>query len=130
MLSEYGFKELSTANSFEDRCSSDIIYFPIDDSESFPMGIREKAEELINELIGTGRNGSELDLSESCLEARVEVYFSKDNIPVSNISVLIAVGNDAGFWLDKEYEVGKDDSLYEPFKKHILRQLEKCLFMA
>lgn len=131
MIEKYGFMEQYAKNSFQDNCNTGIIYFPVDDSESFPCVIRDKAEELIDDLIFTyeNENGNPLDLSKLRLNARIEVYLSCQNIPVSNISVIIA--NDYGddeLWMNKDAEIKHGDILYKPFKEYFMKQLEKSLF--
>lgn len=131
MLSKYYFREQYTENSFRDDSSSGMIYFPITDAEDFPSAIRNKAEEMIDDLISAyeKENKCVLDLLTLRLNARIEVYFNQKNIPVSNISVIIS--NDYGddeLWINKDVEIKHGDILYEPFKKYFLQQLESILF--
>lgn len=44
MISNYRFEDIEMQNSFEEGVT-DMIYFPVTDSEDFPTEIREKTEE-------------------------------------------------------------------------------------
>lgn len=127
MLSKYGFKKQYLKNSFQDCGSSNVIYFPVNDSEDFPNVIRERVEETIDILINTyeKETGCTLDLSKLTLEARINVYFDSDVLPIRNISILMHNGD---FELAQNIHIVCQDSLYEPIKKYFLYQIGKELF--
>lgn len=129
MLSKYGFKKQYLKNSFQDCSSSNVIYFPINDSRDFPNGVRNRAEELIDILINSYEKDKEcnLDLSELCLEARINVYFDRDVMPRSDITIFI-YDEDGYIELDESIQITRQDILYEPIKKYFLYQIGKALF--
>lgn len=131
MLSKYEFKKQNITNSFQDRESDGFFYFPINDSVDFPKFIREKAEELINELIETyeKENGKIFDSSKFYLDARIEVYFNQDRIPIENICIFIDnIEGDLGF--EKNMQITPENTLYYAlFKSYFVAQLEKVLFV-
>lgn len=105
---------------------NNIFYFPIPDSEDIPQEVREKAEQLIDQVVHTHK----LDTSKLHLNVRM-VVFSVSNGKWSNeISIVISDGDtcDNGIWVEKEYSIGHEDSLYESFKTYIVKQLEEILF--
>ena len=85
MISNYGFEDIEIQNSFEDRVT-DIIYFPVTDSEDFPIEIREKTEEIIDHIIHTHK----LDISKLRLNARIIVYSDVNGNWLNEISVVIS----------------------------------------
>ena len=102
MLSKYGFKKQYLKNSFQDCSSSNVIYFPINDSRDFPNGVRNRAEEL-------------------------NVYFDRDVMPRSDITIFI-YDEDGYIELDESIQITRQDILYEPIKKYFLYQIGKALF--
>lgn len=131
MLSKYNFGQQYTKNSFQDDCSSGMIYFPITDTEDFSSAIRDKTEELIDDLISAyeKENNCVLDLSRLCLNARMEVYFNQENTTMRDIRVMIEGNyNEDYLWLDKSINIVCGDILHEPFKKYFMQQLESILF--
>ena len=123
MISDYRFENVEIQNCFEQGVT-DIIYFPVIDSEDFPQEIRKKTEEIIDHIIHTNK----LDISKLRLCARIIAYFD-NNKWLNEISVVIS--DYSAFddtWIEEEYSIGQEDSLYEPFKTYIMEQLEKILF--
>ena len=124
MISNYGFEDIEIQNSFEDRVT-DIIYFPVTDSEDFPIEIREKTEEIIDHIIHTHK----LDISKLRLNARIIVYSDANCDWLNEISVLISdysAFDDA--WIEEEYSIGHEDPLYAPLKAYVMKQIEEILF--
>jgi len=125
MISNYGFEDIEIQNSFEDRVT-DIIYFPVTDSEDFPIEIREKTEEIIDHIIHTHK----LDISKLRLNARIIVYSDANCDWLNEISVLISdysAFDDA--WIEEEYSIGHEDPLYAPLKAYVMKQIEEILFL-
>ena len=128
MLSNYGFEDIEIQNSFEDRVT-DMIYFPVTDSEDFPIEIREKTEEIIDHIIHTHK----LDISKLRLNARIIVYSDANCDWLNEISVLISddyysadAFDDA--WIEEEYSIGHEEPLYAPLKAYVMKQIEEILF--
>ena len=124
MISNYGFEDIEIQNSFEDRVT-DIIYFPVTDSEDFPIEIREKTEEIIDHIIHTHK----LDISKLRLNARIIVYSDVNGNWLNEISVVISdysAFDDA--WIEEEYSIGHEDPLYAPLKAYVMKQIEEILF--
>lgn len=124
MLSDYKFEEVERQDSFEHGVT-DIIYFPVTDSEDFPLEIRKKTEEILDHIIHT--HG--LDISKLRLNARI-IAFSDTNGKWSNeISIVISdYSAFDGTWIEEEYIIGHDDPLYELFKAYFMKRLEEILF--
>ena len=124
MISKYKFEKMENQNCFEDGVN-DILYFPVTDSEDFPQEIRDKAEQLIDCIIHTYK----LDVSKMRLNARVIAYSDKNGKWLSEISVVISdYSAFDDFWIEEEYFIGHEDSLYKPFKAYFMKQLEEILF--
>ena len=124
MISDYKFEDVEIQNSFEHGVS-DFVYFPITDSKDFPLEIREKAEEIIDRII----HAHDLDISKLRLNARIIVYFDKSGKWSYEISIVISdYSAFDGTWIEEEYAIGHDDSLYEPFKAYFMKRLEEILF--
>lgn len=124
MISNYGFEDIEIQNSFEDGVS-DIIYFPVTDSQDFPMEIREKTEEIIDRIIHTHK----LDISKLRLNARIIIYSDVNCNWLNEISVLISdysASDDT--WIEEEYTIGHEDPLYVPLKAYVMKRLEEILF--
>lgn len=124
MLSKYKFEDVEIQNSFEHEVS-DFLYFPIIDSKEFPLEIREKAEEIIDRIIHTHN----LDISKLRLNARIIVYFDKSGKWSYEISIVIS--DYSAFddtWIEEEYIIDHDDSLYGQFKSYFMKRLEEILF--
>ena len=118
MISNYGFEDIEIQNSFEDRVT-DIIYFPVTDSEDFPIEIREKTEEIIDHIIHTHK----LDISKLRLNARIIVYSDVNGNWLNEISVVISDYSGDAFddaWIEEEYSIGHEDPLYAPLKAYVL----------
>lgn len=111
MISNYRFEDIEIQNSFEDGVT-DMIYFPVTDSEDFPMEIREKTEEIIDHMIHT----HELDISKLRLKARIIAYSDANYNWLNEISVMILDYYSAGAfddtWIEEVYSIGREDSLY------------------
>ena len=126
MISNYGFEDIEIQNSFEDRVT-DIIYFPVTDSEDFPIEIREKTEEIIDHIIHTHK----LDISKLRLNARIIVYSDVNGNWLNEISVVISDYSGDAFddtWIEEEYSIGHEDPLYAPLKAYVMKQIEEILF--
>lgn len=124
MINDYKFEEVERQDCFEDGVN-DILYFPITDSKDFPLKIREKAEEIIDRIV----HNHNLDLSKLCLNARMIVYSDTNGECLNEISIVIS--DYSAFddtWIEEEYTIGHDDSLYEPFKAYFMKRLEEKLF--
>lgn len=128
MISNYRFEDIEMQNSFEDGVT-DMIYFPVTDSEDFPMEIREKTEEIIDYIIHTHK----LDISKLRLNARIIVYSDANCDWLNEISVLISddyysadAFDDA--WIEEVYSIGHEDPLYAPLKAYVMKQVEEILF--
>lgn len=126
MISNYRFEDIEIQNSFEEGVT-DMIYFPVTDSEDFPMEIREKTEEIIDRIIHTHK----LDISKSRLNARIIVYSDVNGDWLNEISVVISdysvdALDDA--WTEEVYSIGHDDPLYVPLKVYVMKQIEEILF--
>lgn len=129
MISNYRFEDIEIQNSFEDGVS-DIIYFPVTDSEDFPMEIREKTEEIIDYIIHTHK----LDISKLRLNARIIVYSDVNGDWLNEISVLISDYYSAGAlddaWIEEVYSIRHEDPLYVPLKAYVMKQVEEILFQC
>lgn len=123
MLSQYQFKKVYDMKSFQEETPSPIS-FPINDSADFPSEVREKAEELIDEII---HDNSLQDLSKLSLDARIQVCFNNEGSTTLNISVFIT--DDRDLCLQKDTAVHNGDPLYESVRKYFMQQLEKTLFV-
>ena len=126
MISNYRFEDIEMQNSFEDGVT-DMIYFPVTDSEDFPMEIREKTEEIIDYIIHTHK----LDISKLRLNARIIVYSDINCNWLNEISVMISdYSADAldDAWIEEEYSIGHEDPLYAPLKAYVMKQVEEILF--
>ena len=124
MISDYRFEDVEIQNSFEHGVT-DIIYFPVTDSEDFPQEIRKKTEEIIDHIVHT----HELDISKLRLNARIIVFSDRNDKWSNEISVVIS--DYSAFddtWIEEEYSIGREDSLYAPFKEYIMKRLEEILF--
>lgn len=129
MISNYRFEDIEKQNSFEEGVT-DMIYFPVTDSEDFPMEIREKTEEIIDRIIHTHK----LDISKLRLNARIIVYSDADCNWLNEISVLISDYYSADAledaWIEEEYSIGHDDPLYVPLKAYVMKQIGEILFQC
>ena len=126
MISNYRFEDIEIQNSFEDGVT-DMIYFPVTDSEDFPMEIREKTEEIIDYIIHTHK----LDISKLRLNARIIVYSDINCNWLNEISVMISdYSADAldDAWIEEVYSIGHEDPLYAPLKAYVMKQIEEILF--
>ena len=126
MISNYRFEDIEMQNSFEDGVT-DMIYFPVTDSEDFPMEIREKTEEIIDYIIHTHK----LDISKLRLNARIIVYSDINCNWLNEISVMISdYSADAldDAWIEEVYSIGHEDPLYAPLKAYVMKQIEEILF--
>jgi hypothetical protein len=126
MISNYRFEDIEIQNSFEDGVT-DMIYFPVTDSEDFPMEIREKTEEIIDYIIHTHK----LDISKLRLNARIIVYSDINCNWLNEISVMISdYSADAldDAWIEEVYSIGHEDPLYAPLKAYVMKQVEEILF--
>ena len=126
MISNYRFEDIEMQNSFEEGVT-DMIYFPVTDSEDFPTEIREKTEEIIDHII----HAHKLDISKLRLNARIIVYSDANCDWLNEISVLISdysAFDDA--WIEEEYSIGHEDPLYAPLKAYVMKQIEEILFQC
>lgn len=126
MISNYRFEDIEMQNSFEEGVT-DIIYFPVTDSEDFPTEIREKTEEIIDHII----HAHKLDISKLRLNARIIVYSDANCDWLNEISVLISdysAFDDA--WIEEEYSIGHEDPLYAPLKAYVMKRMEEILFQC
>lgn len=126
MISNYRFEDIEIQNSFEEGVT-DMIYFPVTDSEDFPMEIREKTEEIIDRIIHTHK----LDISKLRLNARIIVYSDVNCNWLNEISVLISdysASDDT--WIEEEYTIGHEDPLYVPLKAYVMKRLGEILFQC
>lgn len=127
MISNYRFEDIEIQNSFEEGVT-DMIYFPVTDSEDFPMEIREKTEEIIDRIIHTHK----LDISKLRLNARIIVYSDADCNWLNEISVLISDYYSAldDAWIEEEYSIGQEDPLYVPLKAYVMKRIGEILFQC
>ena len=132
MISNYRFEDIEMQNSFEEGVT-DMIYFPVTDSEDFPTEIREKTEEIIDHIEEkkgfAKRFSAKLDISKLRLNARIIVYSDANCDWLNEISVLISdysAFDDA--WIEEEYSIGHEDPLYAPLKAYVMKQIEEILF--
>ena len=124
MISNYRFEDVEMQNSFEEGVT-DMIYFPVTDSEDFPTEIRKKTEEIIDHII----HAHKLDISKLRLNARIIVYSDANCDWLNEISVLISdysAFDDA--WIEEVYSIGHEDPLYAPLKAYVMKQVEEILF--
>lgn len=128
MINNYRFEAVEIENSFEEGVT-DMIYFPVTDSEDFPTEIREKTEEIIDHIIYEHK----LDISKLRLNARIIVYSDVNGDWLNEISVLISdysVDALEDTWIEEEYSIGHDDPLYVPLKSYVMKQIEEILFQC
>lgn len=130
MISNYRFEDVEMQNSFEEGVT-DMIYFPVTDSEDFPSEIREKTEEIIDHII----HAHKLDISKLRLNARIIVYSDANVDWLNEISVLISddyYSTDAfdDAWIEEEYRIGHEDPLYAPLKVYVMKRMEEILFQC
>lgn len=126
MINNYRFEDIEMQNSFEEGVTK-IIYFPVTDSEDFPMEIREKTEEIIDHIIHTHK----LDISKLRLNARIIVYSDVNGNWLNEISVLISdYSTFDDTWIEEEYSIGHENPLYAPLKAYVMKQLEEILFQC
>ena len=125
MLSEYGFGKIENQNCFEDGVT-DILYFPIIDSDGCPCEIIAKAAELIEEILDNYKAVEEyrLNTSELCLNARLVCFM--ENYEICRNEIVVVVSGD--IWMEKTYVVNSDSILYESFKRYFMEQMERKLF--
>ena len=126
MISNYRFEDVEMQNSFEEGVT-DMIYFPVTDSEDLPTEIREKTEEIIDYIIHTHK----LDISKLRLNARIIVYSDINCNWLNEISVMISdYSADAldDAWIEEVYSIGHEDPLYAPLKAYVMKQVEEILF--
>ena len=126
MISNYRFEDIEMQNSFEEGVT-DMIYFPVTDSEDFPTEIREKTEEIIDHII----HAHKLDISKLRLNARIIVYSDANCDWLNEISVLISdYSADAldDAWIEEVYSIGYEDPLYVPLKAYVMKRMEEILF--
>lgn len=123
MFDKYKFEEIEAQNCFEHGVV-DILYFPITNKNDFPKEIRDKAEEMINDMIQTYK----LDISQMRLNARIIVFCDKEGSWKKEISIVIA-DDGIGDLIEKSYSVECRDALYKPFKEHFMKQLENLLML-
>lgn len=124
MLSSYKFEEVERQDCFEDGVN-DILYFPITDSKDFPREIREKAEEIIGRIVHT----HDLHVSKLCLNARIVVFSDTNGKWLNEISIVISDSSAFdGTWIEEEYIISHEDSLYVPFKTYFMKQIEEIVF--
>lgn len=118
------FEKVEEQNCFEDGVT-DILYFPVTDSEDFPQEIREKAKEMVNRIVHTHK----LDISKLRLNVRVIVYLGKNGKWLSEISVVISdYSAFDDIWIEEEYSIGHENPLYESLKVYFMKRLEEILF--
>ncbi len=128
MLNRFKFEDVEMQNSFEEGVT-DMIYFPVTNSEDFPMEIRKKTEEIIDHIIHTHK----LDISKLRLNARIIVYSDVNGDWLNEISVLISdYSADAldDAWIEEEYSIGHENPLYVPLKAYVMKQIEEILFQC
>lgn len=129
MLNRFKFEDVEIQNSFEHGVT-DMIYFPVTDSEDFPVEIREKTEEIIDHMIYTHK----LDISKLRLNARIIAYSDANYNWLNEISVMISDYYSTGAfddtWIEEVYSIGHDDSLYVPLKAYVMKRLEQILFQC
>lgn len=127
MISNYRFEDVEMQNSFEEGVT-EMIYFPVTDSQDFPTEIREKTEEIIDHIIYNHK----LDISKLRLNARIIVYSDANCDWLNEISVLISDYYSAGAfddsWNEEEYRIGHDDPLYVPLKAYVMKRIGEILF--
>ena len=124
MINKFKFEQVERQNCFEDGVN-DIVYFPVTDSEDFPQEIRKKTEEIIDHIIHTNK----LDISKLRLNARIVVSSDINGKWSNEISIVISDYSALDdTWIEEEYSIGHEDSLYAPFKAYIMKQLEEILF--
>jgi hypothetical protein len=126
MISNYRFEDVEMQNSFEEGVT-DMIYFPVTDTEDFPTEIREKTEEIIDHII----HAHKLDISKLRLNARIIVYSDANCNWLNEISVMISdYSADAldDAWIEEVYSIGHEDPLYAPLKAYVMKQVEEILF--
>lgn len=126
MISNYRFENIEMENSFEEGVT-EMIYFPVTDSEDFPMEIREKTEEIIDRIIHTHK----LDISKLRLNARIIVYSDVNCNWLNEISVMISdYSSFDDMWIEEVYSIGHEDFLYVPLKAYVMKQIEEILFQC
>lgn len=126
MISNYRFEDVEMQNSFEEGVT-DMIYFPVTDTEDFPSEIREKTEEIIDHII----HAHKLDISKLRLNARIIVYSDANCDWLNEISVLISdYSSFDDAWIEEEYRIGHEDPLYAPLKVYVMKRMEEILFQC
>lgn len=126
MISNYRFEDIEMQNSFEHGVT-DMIYFPVTDSQDFPSEIREKTEEIIDYIIHTHK----LDISKLRLNARIIVYSDVNCNWLNEISVMISdYSSFDDMWIEEVYSIGHEDFLYVPLKAYVMKQIEEILFQC
>lgn len=126
MLSRFKFEDIEIQNSFEEGVT-DMIYFPVTDSEDFPTEIREKTEEIIDRIIHTHK----LDISKLRLNARIIVYSDVNCNWLNEISVMISdYSTFDDTWIEEGYTIGHEEPLYVPLKAYVMKQIEEILFQC
>lgn len=126
MINNYRFEYIEMQNSFEEGVT-EIIYFPVTDSEDFPTEIREKTEEILDHIIHTHK----LDISKLRLNARIIVYSAANGDWLNEISVLISDYRASAIddmWIEEVYSIGQEDPLYVPLKAYVMKRIEEILF--
>lgn len=121
MISNYRFEKIEEQDCFG-HGAINTLYFPVTDSEDFPQEIRKKTEEVIDRIVHT----HELDISKLCLCARMVIgkWSNEISVVISDCSAF----DDT--WIEEEYIIGRDDSLYEPFKAYVMKRLGEILFQC
>lgn len=130
MINTYQFGRVEDLNCFEDGVTN-IVYFPVIDSLDFPKAIRDKAEEMIDSMIHIyeTENNCKLDLSKLCLNARIIAFVGNNGNWSYEIAVVISSNMEFDdLWIEKSYDISRNDCLYESFKEYFMEQLEKKLF--
>ena len=130
MISRYNFKEIDKRNCFEDG-EHHAFYFPVKDSMDFPKEIRDKTEEMIDSLVYAYEleNNCTLDLSKLRLDARLETFADHSGNWLNEILVVISGSTDSDdIWIEKSYNISKEDCLYKPFKAYFMEQIERNIF--
>lgn len=124
------FGKVENMDSFTDNTSNNI-YFPVLASSEIPYVILVKTEEMIEAMLCKykSENGYIPELSELCLCARLVVSFNKEGKSIREISVVIT-GLDGceDIWIENEYRIVKENTLYKPFKEYFMKKLENILF--
>lgn len=131
MINKYRFGRIEDLSCFDDGVTN-IVYFPVTDSEDFPKVIRDKAKEMIDSMVHICEkdNHFKLDLSKLCLTARIIASAGNNGYWIYEIAVVIS-GNIEGFdeiWIERSYSISRNDPLYVQFKAYFMGMLEMELF--